>query len=64
VPITQARIELTRESWAGSGAMGLSWIGILGPVELAGEGPVPLSGVKERCLLAALAVHCGKTLQN
>src|SRR5690242_7094660 len=44
--------------------MGLSWIGILGPVELAGEGPVPLSGVKERCLLAALAVHCGKAVST
>jgi hypothetical protein len=34
-------------------------IGILGPVELMGEEPVPLGGVKERCLVAALAVHCG-----
>jgi hypothetical protein len=34
-------------------------IGILGPVELMGEEPVPLGGVKERCLLAASAVHCG-----
>ena len=32
-------------------------IGILGPVELVGGAPVPLGGVKERCLLAALAVH-------
>ena len=39
-------------------------IGILGPVELAGEGPVPLGGVKERCLLAALAVHCGKAVST
>ena len=37
-------------------------IGILGPVELVGEGPVPLGGVKERCLLAALAVHCGEAV--
>ena len=33
-------------------------IGILGPVELVGEEPVPLGGVKERCLVAALAVRC------
>jgi len=39
-------------------------IGILGPVELAGEGPVPLGGVKERCLLAALAVHCGEAVST
>jgi DNA-binding SARP family transcriptional activator len=39
-------------------------IGILGPVELAGEEPVPLGGVKERCLLAALAVHCGETVST
>ncbi len=44
---------------AGSGR-----IGILGPVELAGEGPVPLGGVKERCLLAALAVHCGEAVST
>jgi len=37
-------------------------IGILGPVELTGEEPVPLGGVKERCLLAALAVHCGQAV--
>jgi DNA-binding SARP family transcriptional activator len=37
-------------------------IGILGPVELVGEGPVMLGGVKERCLVAALAVHCGETV--
>ena len=37
-------------------------IGILGPVELLGDGPVPLGGVKERCLLAALAVHCGEAV--
>ena len=39
-------------------------IGILGPVELLGEEPVPLGGVKERCLLAALAVHCGETVST
>jgi DNA-binding SARP family transcriptional activator len=37
-------------------------IGILGPVELMGEEPVPLGGVKERCLLAALAVRCGEAV--
>jgi DNA-binding SARP family transcriptional activator len=37
-------------------------IGILGSVELVGEGPVPLGGVKERCLLAALAVHRGEAV--
>jgi DNA-binding SARP family transcriptional activator len=37
-------------------------IGILGPVDLVGEGPVLLGGVKERCLLAALAVHCGEAV--
>ena len=37
-------------------------IGILGPVELIGDGPVPLGGIKERCLLAALAVHCGEAV--
>ena len=31
---------------------------------MAGEGPVPLGGVKERCLLAALAVHCGKAVST
>jgi hypothetical protein len=41
------------------GRPGSGLIGILGPVELIGEEPVPLGGVKERCLLAALAVHCG-----
>jgi len=39
-------------------------IGILGPVELAGEALVPLGGVKERCLLAALAVHCGEAIST
>ena len=39
-------------------------IGILGPVELVGEGPVPLGGVKERCLLAALAVRCGEAVST
>ena len=43
-------------------ASGSGRIGILGPVELAGEGPVRLGGVKERCLLAALAVHCGEAV--
>lgn len=38
------------------------WLGILGPVELVGEGPIRLGGVKERCLLAALAVHCGEAV--
>ena len=37
-------------------------IGILGPVELLGDGPVRLGGVKERCLLAALAVHRGEAV--
>ena len=37
-------------------------IGILGPVELAGEEPVLLGGVKERCLVAALAVRCGEAV--
>jgi len=37
-------------------------VGILGPVELAGGGPARLGGVKERCLLAALAVHCGQAV--
>jgi DNA-binding SARP family transcriptional activator len=27
-----------------------------------GEGPVRLGGIKERCLLAALAVHCGEAV--
>jgi DNA-binding SARP family transcriptional activator len=35
-------------------------IGILGPVEL--RGPVHLGGAMERCLLAALAVHCGEAV--
>ena len=39
-------------------------IGILGPVELVGEEPVLLGGVKERCLLAALAVHCGEAVST
>jgi DNA-binding SARP family transcriptional activator len=39
-------------------------IGILGPVELVGGEPVPLGGVKERCLLAALAVHCGEAVST
>src|SRR5262249_40267227 len=37
-------------------------IGILGPVELAGDGPVQLGGALERCLLAVLAVHCGEVV--
>jgi DNA-binding SARP family transcriptional activator len=37
-------------------------IGILGPVEVVGGGPVPLGGVKERCLLAALVVRCGEAV--
>src|SRR5208282_3843030 len=37
-------------------------IAILGPVELMGQEPIPLGGVKERCLLAALAVHCGEAV--
>jgi DNA-binding SARP family transcriptional activator len=37
-------------------------IGILGPVELVGEEPILLGGVKERCLVAALAVRCGETV--
>jgi DNA-binding SARP family transcriptional activator len=37
-------------------------IGILGPVELAGDGPVQLGGAMERCLLAVLAVHCGEAV--
>jgi DNA-binding SARP family transcriptional activator len=39
-------------------------IGILGPVELAGNGPVRLSGAMERCLLAVLAVHCGEAVST
>ena len=39
-------------------------VGILGPVELAGDGPVRLGGAKERCLLAALAVHCGEAVSD
>ena len=35
-------------------------IGILGPVELSG--PMQLGGAMERCLLAALAVHCGEAV--
>jgi DNA-binding SARP family transcriptional activator len=42
---------------------GVRWrIGILGPVELAGDGPVQLGGAMERCLLAVLAVHCGEVV--
>jgi DNA-binding SARP family transcriptional activator len=37
-------------------------IGILGPVELTGDGPVHLGGAMERCLLAVLAVHCGEAV--
>jgi DNA-binding SARP family transcriptional activator len=37
-------------------------IGILGPVELAGDGPARLGGAMERCLLAALAVHRGEAV--
>ena len=37
-------------------------IGVLGPVELAGDGPVQLGGAMERCLLAVLAVHCGEVV--
>ena len=44
------------------GRPGSGQIGILGPVGLLGDGPVPLGGVKERCLLAALAVHCGEAV--
>jgi Transcriptional regulatory protein, C terminal len=59
-----SRAPLATRSGAGDavfveGRPGSGLIGILGPVELIGEEPVPLGGVKERCLLAALAVHCG-----
>ena len=37
-------------------------VGILGPVELVAGGPARLGGVKERCLLAALAVHRGEAV--
>jgi DNA-binding SARP family transcriptional activator len=42
------------------GSAGQWRIGILGPVEL--RGPVHLGGAMERCLLAALAVHCGEAV--
>jgi DNA-binding SARP family transcriptional activator len=45
-----------------NGQAGRWRIGILGPVELAGEGPVQLGGAMERCLLAVLAVHCGEVV--
>jgi hypothetical protein len=32
------------------------------PGELMGQEPVPLGGVKEPCLLAALAVRCGQAV--
>ena len=44
------------------GRPGSGQIGILGPVELTGEEPVPLGGARERYLLAALAVHCGQAV--
>ena len=44
-------------------ASGSGRIGILGPVELVAA-PVPLGSVKERCLLAALAVHCGQAVST
>ena len=47
---------------AGRDPVGRVRIGILGPVELMGGGAAQLSGVKERCLLAALAVHCGEAV--
>jgi DNA-binding SARP family transcriptional activator len=45
-----------------NGQAGRWRIGILGPVELAGDGPVQLGGAMERCLLAVLAVHCGEAV--
>ena len=42
------------------GPAGRWQIGILGPVELRGSGP--LGGAMERCLLAALAVHRGEAV--
>jgi len=45
-------------------ASGSGRVGILGPVELVGEEPVSLGGVKERCLLAVLAVHCGQAVST
>jgi DNA-binding SARP family transcriptional activator len=47
---------------AGRDPVGRVRVGILGPVELMGGGPAQLSGVKERCLLAALAVHGGEAV--
>jgi DNA-binding SARP family transcriptional activator len=47
---------------AGRDPAGRVRIGILGPVELVAGGPARLSGVKERCLLAALTVHCGEAV--
>ena len=41
--------------WTGERAGGGWRIGILGPVALAGGGPVQLGGAMERCLLAVLA---------
>jgi DNA-binding SARP family transcriptional activator len=45
-----------------NGQAGRWRVGILGPVELAGDGPVQLGGAMERCLLAVLAVHCGEAV--
>jgi len=45
-----------------NGQAGRWRIGILGPVELAGDGPVQLGGAMERCLLAVLAVRCGEVV--
>jgi hypothetical protein len=56
-PVDPRGLGLSASFHAGRPRSGQIWI--LGPVELMGEEPVPLGGVKERCLLAALAVHCG-----
>ena len=39
-------------------------IGILGPIQLVGDGPVQLGGSKERCLLAALVVRSGQAVSD
>lgn len=39
-------------------------IGILGPIELVGDGPVQLGGAKERCLLAALVIRSGEVVSD
>jgi len=57
-----ANLSGVRHTVQVNGQAGRGWVGVLGPIELIGDGPVHLGGAMERCLLAALTVHCGEAV--